>query len=235
MIEAIQTEQFDSLLDVGCMYGYLLQEARRVGIRRVKGIELSEEPIARARQVAIEIFQGTIEDYAATKPDGFDVIFAQHVLEHVPDYDSFLKTVFSLLRPGGQFVICVPHFGSRTQRCFKRSWGWYQLPAHVFHYSTAAVDIICRRHGFEKVQIKFCGGDSLFILLTILYFLKNGGARFSSRITRLQEKVISMASLVLRRYYHFGDEEIVAIMRRPKIHDHRTSDPELQDKASHRA
>ena len=212
ILSRLSDEPFSSVLDVGCMYGYFLQEARNQGVGRVEGVELSETPVAWARRQGETVFQGSLEQYAATKPPAFDVIVAQHVVEHILDVDSFLRAAFSLLRPGGRLVVCVPHFGSRTQRWFKHTWGWYQLPAHLVHFSPAALGILGQRYTAGTPQLTFRGGDSLFVLLTLLYSVA-GRPRRTSAITPLKKAVISLASFALRPYYYVGDEEIVAVFR----------------------
>ena len=147
LLQRLREEPFDSVLDVGCMYGYLLQEAREMGVPRTEGVELAEAPTLWARAQGSEVFLGTLDCYAATRPAAFDVIVAQHVLEHIRDFDGFVRTAMALLRPGGRLVLCVPHFGSRTQRWFRRSWGWYQLPVHLQHFSPAALRRLAPRQG----------------------------------------------------------------------------------------
>jgi SAM-dependent methyltransferase len=218
ILHRVCVEPTSSLLDVGCMYGYLLQEAKKQGISRVEGVELAGAPVAWARRQGSTVFQGTLEEYAATQPGQFDVIIAQHILEHIADVDGFLHAAFSLLRPRGRLVVCVPHFGARTQRLFKQSWGWYQLPAHVFHFTPAALRLLGERHQAETLEMAFKGGDSLFVLLTLLYTV-SGSPRQASRITGFKKAAIALASLALRPYYYMGDEEIVAVFRKPGVPD----------------
>src|SRR6185369_13477918 len=86
-----------------------------------------------------DVHNGTIEAFVHARPQlraGFDAIFAQHVLEHVPDPRSFLSAARELLRPGGRLVICVPNFEARLRKLAPSSWGWYQVPVHLHHYSS---------------------------------------------------------------------------------------------------
>ena len=49
-------------------------------------------------------------------PDGsFDVIFASHVLEHIPDDRSAMRELHRVLRPGGWAVLQVPIWGPTTR------------------------------------------------------------------------------------------------------------------------
>lgn len=201
-----------SVLDVGCMYGYLLQEAREMGVSRAEGVELAEGPAQWAREHGCTVFGGTLEAYASGRPAAFDVIIAQHVLEHIRDFDGFVRTALSLLRPAGRLVLCMPHFGSRTQRWFRRSWGWYQLPVHLQHFSPEAIRLLAARHGAAVEEISFRGGDSLFVLLTLMYATV-GPPRRAAQSGALRRAAISMASWLLRPYYFIGDEEMFVILR----------------------
>jgi glycosyltransferase involved in cell wall biosynthesis len=73
------------ILDVGCGVGYFLRIAAQLGAT-IEGIEPSPVAAAQAPASGLPIFQGTVEDYVALRPDGaFDIITANHVLEHVSD------------------------------------------------------------------------------------------------------------------------------------------------------
>lgn len=50
-----------------------------------------------------EAHQLTLEEYAARDPERFDVAFCVYVLEHVADPESFVESVFRVLKPGGTF------------------------------------------------------------------------------------------------------------------------------------
>lgn len=215
ILKQLAAERFDSVLDVGCMFGYLLQEARAMGVARAEGVELADAPAAWARAHGATVFAGTLEEFAATRPPSFDVIIAQHVLEHIRDFDGFVRTALSLLTPGGRLVLCVPHFGARTQRWFRRSWGWYQLPVHLQHFSPEAVRVLARRHGVAAEEIAFRGGDSLFVLLQLMYATV-GPPRRSSSPSPLRRGLVSLASWLVRPYYFLGDEELFVILRDPR-------------------
>lgn len=50
-----------------------------------------------------ERYQMTIEDYAPSHPQDFDVAFAVFVLEHVVNPQAFTEACSAVLRPGGRF------------------------------------------------------------------------------------------------------------------------------------
>ena len=56
------------------------------------------------------------------KPEMFDTILANDVLEHIPDLVSAMRNCRDLLKVGGEFVISVP---------YELSLGAWQDPTHV--------------------------------------------------------------------------------------------------------
>ena len=64
----------------------------------------------------------------------FDVVFAFHVLEHVPDPLLFLKQALSLLRPHGKLIISVPNPARITKKVFKKE-SWDNPPYHLTRWN----------------------------------------------------------------------------------------------------
>jgi SAM-dependent methyltransferase len=202
----------ESALDVGCMYGYLLDELGRRGCQRLQGIEISAGPAAATEARGIPVHRGGIEDYAVAHPEvAFDAIFAQHVLEHVRDPASFLRAAHRLLRPGGKLAVAVPHLGARTQRLFSTAWGWYQVPAHLFHFSSEALRALLGGAGFTIDREERRGGDSLFVLMTLSHLVRPPGPGARGPLSDAAKGVIRAASWLLRPYLYLGDEELVIV------------------------
>lgn len=202
------------ILDIGCMYGYLLEEAKRRGVPEAKGIELSTGPAKAAQAAGLDVYCGTIESFAKKNEKPFDLIVAQHVLEHVPDLDSFLRTARSILSPTGTLCICVPNFKARTRQLLTEGWGWYQVPVHLWHFTDVSLEKLLFSNGFSLESTKARGGDSLFVLLTLLQSLgstpRSDRARTPGVVGRT---LVRTASLMLRPYYFVGDDELVVLAK----------------------
>lgn len=202
------------ILDIGCMYGFLLDEGRQLGLETY-GIELAPGPAAEAARKGHRVTTGTVEQFAAEHPGlTFDGIFAQHVLEHVEDPIAFLTAARRLLRPGGALVVCVPNFEARLRRIVPRAWGWYQIPFHLVHYTRRALRTVLAETGFSIAGEDTRGGDTLFLALSAAQMLglHASGDAAGSR-PALARAAFRVLGEVTRPYYALGDDEIAILAR----------------------
>jgi SAM-dependent methyltransferase len=97
------------VLDLGCSDGALAARMRKLG-HHVTGVDSEELPGARDRVdrlVVTDLDQG-IPDQVG---NGYDVVVAADVLEHLRWPDRLLADAHRCLRPGGSFIASVPNFG----------------------------------------------------------------------------------------------------------------------------
>ena len=97
------------LLELGSAGGFLLEAARRRGLR-ARGVELSE-PAWRfsVEELGLDVFRGQLED-APFPAASFDLAVADNVLEHTTDPLEVLRRLRELLRPGGHLLLVVPSY-----------------------------------------------------------------------------------------------------------------------------
>ncbi len=95
------------VLDLGCGTG-LAGAGFRPAARRLVGVDLSGEMIARARERGIydELIVGDILEPLQT-PNAFDLILAADVFVYIGDLRPVFDAVSKALRPGGRFAFTV--------------------------------------------------------------------------------------------------------------------------------
>lgn len=202
------------ILDIGCMYGFLLDEGSTRGLETF-GVELSADAAAIAADKGHHVTTGTVEAFAAAHPEPrFDAIFAQHVLEHIADPIPFLTAAHRLLVPGGVIVACVPNFAARLRRIAPRAWGWYQVPFHLVHYTPKALTLALRGAGFTVSDTRTRGGDTLFLALSAaqLVGLRQGPAMTEASPV-FARAMLRLAGELTRPYYRLGDDELAIVAR----------------------
>lgn len=111
LLECSGVQPGQRVLDIACGFGGTLRTLARMGCR-VRGIDISEVCIARARSInaaaglsdAIDVAVGdfhTIE----SGDRAWDAVICQEALIHSPDRPAVFGEVFRILRSGGKFAI----------------------------------------------------------------------------------------------------------------------------------
>jgi SAM-dependent methyltransferase len=137
------------LLEIGCGYGYLLDEARLFFNRRV-GTEFSSQGAEIARTIGVEVFVGGIEQV----PPGakFDCVVATQVIEHVYEPLPFVKRLANHAKPGGHIVLATPDIGGVLSKVMGRRWPSFKAPEHVVYFDFQTLSSLMRHAGLQGVR-----------------------------------------------------------------------------------
>ena len=100
------------VLDLGCGFGWFCRWARQNGAAQVRGIDVSERMLARARattqDAAITYDRADLEELEL--PAGaFDVVYSSLALHYIVNLERLLTQVRVSLRPGGRLVFSAEH------------------------------------------------------------------------------------------------------------------------------
>ena len=137
------------LLEVGCGYGYLLDEARSLFSRRV-GTEFSAQGAETARATGAEVLVGGIEQVSPDRK--FDCIVAIQVIEHVYQPLSFVKQLASHTKAGGYIVVATPDIGAALRRTMGRRWPSFKVPEHVVYFDFESLRALMYQGGLTDVR-----------------------------------------------------------------------------------
>jgi SAM-dependent methyltransferase len=137
------------LLEIGCGYGYLLDEARMFFDGRV-GTEFSPEAADIARTTGADVFIGGIEHIAPERK--FDCVVATQVIEHVYEPLSFVKGLAGHTKRGGHIVIATPDIGGVLRRVMGRRWPSFKAPEHVLYFDFRRLSALMQRAGLTNVR-----------------------------------------------------------------------------------
>jgi SAM-dependent methyltransferase len=101
----------ETVLEVGCGEGATLNWLRSLGrCRRTIGVELSPSAGARAAQHVDLVIRGGVEGRTLPiDPGSVDLLLLLDVLEHLVDPWNTLRSLVSLLSPGGTVVASIPN------------------------------------------------------------------------------------------------------------------------------
>jgi len=171
------------ILDVGCGNGRFLALLRDFGPVgwELAGIDFDEEAAAACRERGFETHVGRVEDFRSG--DGrFDAVVMLQLIEHVADPGAICERVYSLLRPGGHFIVETPNLAGLDYRLFRRSWwGHYHFPRHWNLFSSATLRRLLEERGFEIVRSESLISTSAWTISLHNYFLDR---RYPDRFVR---------------------------------------------------
>jgi SAM-dependent methyltransferase len=138
-----------TLLEVGCGYGYLLDDARAYFDRRV-GTEFSLDGAEIARATGAEVFVGGIEQISAERK--FDTVLAVQVIEHVYQPLAFVKQLINHTQPGGHIIIATPDIGGVLRKAMGRHWPSFKVPEHVGYFDFRTLSRLMEKAGLSDVR-----------------------------------------------------------------------------------
>jgi SAM-dependent methyltransferase len=138
-----------AILDVGAGAGATLEALRHFGFRRLTGVDpFLERDIV--RENGIRLLKQSIDDLEGQ----FDLILANHSLEHTSEPVQTLKAMHRLLKPGHYAIIRMPVL-SRAWRLFGVNWVQLDAPRHLFLFTVTTFSRLARDSGFEVKEISY--------------------------------------------------------------------------------
>jgi SAM-dependent methyltransferase len=133
------------LLELGCAYGFFLQEAQEHYI--TIGVELAASAAEHCRRKGLNVLHGAIERSILDQVGQHDVIVMLDVIEHLPDPLAALELCADHLNPGGIIVITTGDFGSVAAKISGRAWRLMTPPQHLWYFTTNSISRLAERTG----------------------------------------------------------------------------------------
>ncbi len=139
------------ILDFGCGNGGFLKLVQKQNqTKRAIGIDLDAESICQLRNEGIECY-----DNISGLPDVmFDVVFMFHVIEHLPDPEAVLNTLFERIVDDGVMIIETPNADDALltiYHCGRFADFTYWSP-HIYLYNENSLYKMLSGAGFEIVE-----------------------------------------------------------------------------------
>ena len=137
------------MLDIGCAYGFFLDEARKKGVS-VHGLDVSEDAIQwMEKNLGID---GTVSLSPDALEGSFDIITAFEVIEHNNDVRTFLLDLSNQLAKGGILVIVTGASDSPGAKLLGKFWWYLNPPDHCIIFSFKGLKKLVACAGFEVVE-----------------------------------------------------------------------------------
>lgn len=147
-----------NVLDVGCGFGWFEKEALKKKVKRIVGIDVSNEAIDFAHKVFRDKRAQFLEGSATKLPFkecSFDILVAWEVIEHILAGEEirFFREAYRVLRKSGYFYLSAPN---------KSLFAKLLDPAYLLcshrHYEAEDLIKMAEDAGFKEVEIDIRGG-----------------------------------------------------------------------------
>jgi SAM-dependent methyltransferase len=140
------------LLEVGCAYGFFLQEARRHF--EVFGIEMSETAVRYCHSNGLaQVRQGESNPAWLAANGPFDALVMLDVIEHIDDVAGTMDLLLGHLRPGGVLLLTTGDWDSMLARYLGASWRLMTPPLHLWYFTPTSLRILLGRFGCREENI----------------------------------------------------------------------------------
>jgi 2-polyprenyl-3-methyl-5-hydroxy-6-metoxy-1,4-benzoquinol methylase len=158
-----------SLFDLGAGWGHFILAGNELGYQTY-GIEISEQPFLYCKN-DLKLNVDHIDFFKMDESKKFDIITMWDVLEHIDKADDFIEKCAKVNQLNGYLVLQVPQIDSYFAKKHKDKWKMMGLD-HVNYFSKKTITQLLSRYGYEVQTIKSSFEIKLFIMYTILPFIK---------------------------------------------------------------
>jgi 2-polyprenyl-3-methyl-5-hydroxy-6-metoxy-1,4-benzoquinol methylase len=171
----------------------------------LKGIDILEDDILKARQEGYDIISGNAETFISENK--FDVVFAGDLIEHLANPGLFLQCSYKNLNDDGVLVIVTPNAFSLSnifKTIIKLTNEPPVNPEHTFYFTPRTISELARRENFKIEHLYYSNTNYnnqklnsirkekplLYIQMKINYFLTSFLPHFSQALILVLSKKI---------------------------------------------
>lgn len=101
-----------NVADLGCGYGWFCRAARQKGAAEVRGFDLSEKMLEKARSFGTDpaiIYKRADLETLELPEAHFDLVYSSLALHYVADLAGLFRRIFTALKSGGSLVFSMEH------------------------------------------------------------------------------------------------------------------------------
>jgi SAM-dependent methyltransferase len=138
-----------AILDVGTGAGGTLIALSHFGFRNLTGVDPFLEAGAEYPN-GVRVLRADLSDLGGR----YDLILANHSLEHVPDPRRTLGEIRRLLKPGRYAIVRIPVVAHAWQK-YKTYWVQLDPPRHLFIFTAGTFKTLAESAGFEVGDVVY--------------------------------------------------------------------------------
>ncbi len=159
-----------SILELGSGYGFFIHYCNNQGHKAI-GTEVTKDyALATSASINGSIHYISSNDYDSVICNSeADLIYLEHVFEHVLDPQTILSKITTKLSPNGILFMSVPNSDSLLARVLKKKWPWMTPPDHLYYYNDKSLRMLLESNNYEIIET--FSNDYYFRSINQLYSL----------------------------------------------------------------
>lgn len=137
-----------AILDLGSGVGGTLLTLRHFGFRDLTGVDpFIESDIFYGD--GVRVLKAGLSDLGRQ----FDLIIANHSLEHIPDPRATLRDIHRLLKPGRYAIVRIPVL-AYAWRKYRADWVQLDPPRHIFLFPARTFAALAEEEGYQVDDLR---------------------------------------------------------------------------------
>ena len=136
------------ILDVGCSTGNMLMYLKNKGYKNISGVDMNDFAINISQQKNLNVKK--MDSEKLVSDDKYDVIYLNHVLEHIGNLKEFISKVSRILLNGSHLIIAVPNINGKYTN--SKDWIGYQFSQHYWHFTSDSLEKIFKENNFKLID-----------------------------------------------------------------------------------
>lgn len=177
------------LLEVGCAYGFFLQQAKRY--YEVHGAEIVESAAIYCQLSGLtNVKNGALYKEDLEKIGSLDVAVMLDVIEHIDNVAETVGMIAANLRLGGSFIVTTGDWNSLLARITGPRWRLMAPPLHLWYFSADSLARLGARFGLEVVS---CSHPWKIVPLELIFH--QAGIMLGSKVQPSFPKLIKQLGL----------------------------------------
>jgi SAM-dependent methyltransferase len=146
----------DSVLELGCAYGYFLESAQKV-FTTSYGLEICEDAVLDCKTRGLNnVSHGKIsKDNLIGSFAELDAVVMLEVIEHLEDPITIMDGISKILNKNGLLLLTTGDFSSKFAKLTRSNWRLMTPPQHLWFFTPTSISIIAERFGLEIVSLDY--------------------------------------------------------------------------------
>lgn len=167
-------------MDVGCAFGDLLIELKKLGYKNIKGLEFNRKVVEKAQKRGLDVSEGEFDSFPFSA-EKFQMIIMENFVEHVFDLLETFRKCNGLLKVGACAVGETTNAASWDKKLCGKYWEGFHSSRHLYLFDLNSLKYIIEKTGFRVVRISNLFQPAHWVL-SVQNSLQN--SRSSTRLKR---------------------------------------------------